>query len=74
MMAERYKDTPQVFATLELQIKAAVSPATTTDSTFAGPLATYGIAGEALELLRGTKTNPAFPPNTKAAQAPTQPQ
>jgi carboxyl-terminal processing protease len=26
----------------------------------------------ALELLRGTKTNPAFPPNTKAAQAPTQ--
>ncbi len=24
----------------------------------------------ALELLRGTKTNPAFPPNTKAAQAP----
>src|ERR1041385_235521 len=28
----------------------------------------------ALELIRGTKTNPAFPPNTKAAQAPTQPQ
>jgi carboxyl-terminal processing protease len=26
----------------------------------------------ALELLRGTKTNPAFPPNTKAAQAPQQ--
>jgi len=26
----------------------------------------------ALELLRGTKSNPAFPPNTKAAQAPTQ--
>ena len=26
----------------------------------------------ALELIRGTKTNPAFPPNTKAAQAPTQ--
>jgi carboxyl-terminal processing protease len=26
----------------------------------------------ALELLRGTKTNPAFPPNTKAAQAPAQ--
>ncbi|MFL5110226.1 MAG: S41 family peptidase [Microvirga sp.] len=25
----------------------------------------------ALELLRGTKTNPAYPPNTKAAQAPT---
>jgi carboxyl-terminal processing protease len=28
----------------------------------------------ALELIRGTKSNPAFPPNTKAAQAPTQPQ
>ncbi|MEJ0074356.1 MAG: S41 family peptidase [Alphaproteobacteria bacterium] len=28
----------------------------------------------ALELLRGTKTNPAFPPTAKAAQAPTQPQ
>jgi carboxyl-terminal processing protease len=28
----------------------------------------------ALELLRGTKTNPAFPPSTKAAQAPAQPQ
>jgi carboxyl-terminal processing protease len=27
---------------------------------------------EALDLLRGAKTNPAFPPNTKAAQAPTQ--
>jgi carboxyl-terminal processing protease len=26
----------------------------------------------ALDLLRGTKTNPAFPPNTKAAQAPQQ--
>jgi len=26
----------------------------------------------ALELLRGTKTNPAFPPNTKAAQGPQQ--
>ena len=24
----------------------------------------------ALELLRGTKTNPAFPPSAKAAQAP----
>jgi carboxyl-terminal processing protease len=28
----------------------------------------------ALELIRGTKSNPAFPPNTKAAQAPVQPQ
>jgi carboxyl-terminal processing protease len=28
----------------------------------------------ALDLLRGTKTNPNFPPNTKAAQAPATPQ
>jgi carboxyl-terminal processing protease len=28
----------------------------------------------ALELLRGTKSNPAFPPSAKAAQAPAQPQ
>ncbi|MGB9367087.1 MAG: S41 family peptidase [Xanthobacteraceae bacterium] len=28
----------------------------------------------ALELIRGTKSNPAFPPTAKAAQAPTQPQ
>jgi carboxyl-terminal processing protease len=27
---------------------------------------------EALALLRGTKSNPAFPPNAKAALAPTQ--
>lgn len=54
MMAERFKDTPTVTATLELTTKAAVAAGTTTDATFAGPLAVYGIAGEALSLLRGT--------------------
>ena len=38
---------------MELQTKAAVSPISTTDATAAGPLAVYGIAGEALTLLRG---------------------
>lgn len=52
-LAEHFKDSPTVTATLELQTKAAVSAATTTDATFAGPLAAYGIAGEALTLLRG---------------------
>lgn len=52
-IAERFKDSPTVHATLELITKAAVAPATTTDSTFAAPLAMYGIATEALQLLRG---------------------
>ncbi len=54
VIAERFKDSPQISATLDLQAKAAVSAGTTTDATFAGPLATYGVAGEALALLRGT--------------------
>ena len=54
-MAEQLRETPQVYACLqdELETKAAVAPGTTTDATFAGPLAAYGIAGEALQLLRG---------------------
>jgi HK97 family phage major capsid protein len=52
-LAERFKDTPQVHATLELISKGAVAAGLTTDATWAGPLATYGIAGEALTLLRG---------------------
>ena len=52
---KQWRDTPHVKATLEeeLRTKAAVSAGTTTDSTWAGPLAAYGIAGEALQLLRG---------------------
>jgi len=34
------------------------------------PPAAAGLPYMALELLRGTKINPAFPPNTKAALAP----
>src|SRR4030095_13681103 len=52
-LAEKFKDSPQVHATLELRTKAAVAAGTTTDATWAGPLAVYGIAGEALALLRG---------------------
>ena len=52
-LAERFKDSPTVRATLELQTKAATAVGTTTDATWAGPLAAYGIAGEALALLRG---------------------
>jgi HK97 family phage major capsid protein len=55
-VAKAWRDTPQVLATLqaELQTKAAVAVGTTSDSTWAGPLAQYGIASEALELLRGS--------------------
>jgi HK97 family phage major capsid protein len=53
MLAERWRDTPQVKATFELSIKAAVASATTSDATRAGPLVPHGFAGEALALLRG---------------------
>jgi len=47
------RSTPQVAATLaELHTKSAVPVGTTTDATWAGPLAPYGIATEALTLLR----------------------
>jgi HK97 family phage major capsid protein len=52
-LAEKFKDSPTVHATLELQTKAAVAVGTTTDSAWAGPLVVYGIASEALTLLRG---------------------
>ena len=51
--AARLKDTPTVHATFELLYKAAIAPMTTTDSTAAGPLAVYGVAGEAITLERG---------------------
>jgi HK97 family phage major capsid protein len=53
LLAEKFKDSPTVHATLELQTKAAVAAGSTTDATWAGPLAAYGIASEALQLLRG---------------------
>ena len=60
MLAERFKDTPQVGAVLaqwtrkdDWHSKAAVAAGTTTDATFAGPLAVYGVAQEALAIERG---------------------
>jgi HK97 family phage major capsid protein len=53
LLAEKFKDSPTVHATLELLSKAAVSVGLTSDATFAGPLVAYGIAAEALQLLRG---------------------
>jgi HK97 family phage major capsid protein len=48
-LSKSYKDTPEV----ELFLKAAVAPATTTDPTWAGPLVpTTNITGEFIELLR----------------------
>lgn len=53
VISEAWLDTPQVRATLELEAKATVLPGTTTDATFAGPLAAFGIASEAIALERG---------------------
>jgi hypothetical protein len=47
IVAERWRDTPQVKATFELSTKAAVAPGTTFDATFAGPFARTCIASEA---------------------------
>jgi HK97 family phage major capsid protein len=52
-LAEKFLDSPQVKATFEWRTKAAVAAGTTTDATWAGPLAPYGIAKELLTLLRG---------------------
>jgi HK97 family phage major capsid protein len=54
-MAERWRDTPQVAATLGewYSTKAATAPGTSTDATWAAPLAPYGLSREALALERG---------------------
>jgi HK97 family phage major capsid protein len=52
-IADQWLDTPQVKATLELRTKAAVASGSTTDATWAGPLAPYGIAAEAITIMRG---------------------
>jgi HK97 family phage major capsid protein len=54
LLAEQWPTTPTVKATFDLAIKGAVAPGTTSDATFAGPLAVHGIGGEALQLLRGS--------------------
>ena len=53
-LARGFRDSPQIAACLEAEhTKAAVASGSTTDATFAGPLATYGIASEVLTLVRG---------------------
>ena len=52
-IAERWLDCPQVKATLELRTKAAVAAGSTTDATWAAPLSAYGIAAEAITIMRG---------------------
>jgi hypothetical protein len=51
-IAEKWLDTPQVKASLELQTKAAVPAGSTTDSTWAGPLSPFGVAAEAITISR----------------------
>jgi HK97 family phage major capsid protein len=52
-IAEKWLDVPQVRATLELRTKSAVASGSTTDSTWAAPLSAYGIAAEAITIMRG---------------------
>jgi capsid protein len=52
-LAETMRSTPQVKAAFEYMTKAAQSAGTTTDPAWLGPLATTGLATEALSLLRG---------------------
>ena len=54
--AKVWRQTPEVLECLReefLTMKAAQPPGTTSDATYASPLAAYGIAAEALALLRG---------------------
>ena len=53
-LAEAWRDSPEVLATLEAwHHKAAVPSGSTTDASWAGPLAPFGVAREALTILRG---------------------
>jgi hypothetical protein len=52
MVAERWKDVPQVAATLRVETKAAVPAGSTTDATWAGPLSVHGISQDALTIMR----------------------
>ena len=54
LIAAGWLDTPHVLATLEdLSAKGATPAGSTTDATWAGPLALHGIGPEALTILRG---------------------
>ena len=53
MLAEQWPDTPQVAETIRLYGKAAVPAGSTTDATWAGPLAAHGLAQEGITIQRG---------------------
>lgn len=72
LLAERFSDSPHVKATLDLRTKAAVAPGTTTDATWASPLAAYGIATEALTLIRGASVLGALEPRFRRVPFRTQ--
>lgn len=74
-IAESLRDTPAVAATLRaeityngptfLQTKAASAAGTTSDAAWAGPLAAYGVAAEAVTLLRGVSIIGMFEPKMR---------
>lgn len=54
-VAAEWRNTPQVYTALDLQVsgKSATAAGSTSDATWAKPLVTSGIAAEAITLLRG---------------------
>jgi HK97 family phage major capsid protein len=61
-VADQWLDTPQVKATLEWRMKAAVPAGSTTDAAWASPLSPYGIMAEAITILRGMSILGALEP------------
>ena len=65
--ASTWRETPQILAALEWENKAAVVHGDTSTGTWAPALAQYGIAAEALTLLRGSSILGALEPKMQNA-------
>ena len=65
-IAEQWRDTPQVKASLELpHTKAAIPPGLVTDATWAGPLSIHGVAPEAITIERSRSIRGAVEAQTQ---------
>jgi len=62
-ISRQWHTTPNVTAALEA--KSTIAAGTTTDATWAAPIASYGIASEALTLLRGASILGALEPRMR---------
>ena len=64
-IAEGWRDTPLVAETFRLEQKAAVSPGTTTDPTYAAPLVQTGVSAEAMTIARDLSVVAAITPRCR---------